>query len=481
MGIVYACVVPHPPLIVPAVGRGEEAAILPTTQAYQQVAREVVAAKPDLMVVTSPHAPYFRDAFHVTTDATLHGSMAQFMASNCRMTAQCDVAFAKAVADGLDKADIPVATSDFFPDDMDHGTFVPMHFIREAYREADPAMPAGDLPCPIVRIGLSMLPPELHRELGHIIAHVAEEQGKRVAFVASGDLSHKLKDDGPYGFEPAGPVFDEEICKLFEAGDLEGLFHMDPVMCEAAAECGLRSFQIMAAAVEGLDYETELLAHQGTFGVGYGVVAVRIAGEKPNGVADQAALAADEAASEAESEDVDPCIALARLSVETFVRTGAPAKLPADVDAQLLNTQAGAFVSLHEGGELRGCIGTISATCDNLAQEIIQNGISACSQDPRFDPVRPEELDYLEYSVDVLAPAEPIDSIDELDPKRYGVIVTKGWRRGLLLPNLDGVNTVEQQVAIAMAKAGIPPTTRSYKLERFEVVRHTRGGEPRKL
>jgi AmmeMemoRadiSam system protein A len=178
--------------------------------------------------------------------------------------------------------------------------------------------------------------------------------------------------------------------------------------------------------------------------------------------------------------EVDPYIALARLSVETFVRTGKPAALPADTPSELLSRRAGVFVSLHERGDLRGCIGTIAATRGSIAQEIIQNGISACSRDPRFDPVRPDELDYLEYSVDVLGDAEPIDSPSELNPERYGVIVTKGWKRGLLLPNLDGVDTVELQLAIAKQKAGIDPRDGRVQLERFEVVRHTAGGAARR-
>ena len=178
-------------------------------------------------------------------------------------------------------------------------------------------------------------------------------------------------------------------------------------------------------------------------------------------------------------ESIDPHIALARLSVETFVKTGRPAALPDDVDPALLSRRAGVFVSLHEHGDLRGCIGTISATTRSIAEKIIQNGISACSRDPRFPAVRPEELDYLDYSVDVLGDAEPIDSPDQLDPKRYGVIVTKGWKRGLLLPNLDGVDTVGYQLMIAKQKAGIDPADDDVELERFEVVRHTRGGEPR--
>ena len=498
MGIVFACAVPHPPLIVPAVGRGQEREIQATVDAYRAVAAEVVAMQPDVIVVTSPHAPYFRDAFHVTTDEELPGSMRQFRAPGCRIDARCDVAFAKAVAAGLREADIPAVTSEYYPDDMDHGTFVPLYFVKEAAREAVAAGEVeplcGDLPCPIVRIGLSLLPKERHRELGRVIARVAEEQGKRTVFIASGDLSHKLKADGPYGFVPEGPDFDEEICKLFAAGDLEGLFRMDDAMCDAAAECGLRSFMIMAGALEGLDVRAELLSHEGTFGVGYGVAAFRIAGEEPpvkaakaakatkedEPVKETAANAAAPVAAAPATDDMDPCIRLARLSVETIVRTGKPAKLPDDVPEELLSMRAGAFVSLHEYGNLRGCIGTISATCANVAQEILQNGISACLRDPRFDPVSPDELDFLEYSVDVLGEAEPIDSPEQLDPVRYGVIVTKGWRRGLLLPNLEGVGTVADQLSIAKRKAGISPRDDDVQLERFEVVRHTRGGEPRR-
>ena len=134
------------------------------------------------------------------------------------------------------------------------------------------------------------------------------------------------------------------------------------------------------------------------------------------------------------------------------------------------------FVSLHEDGELRGCIGTISPVTGSVADEIVRNGVAAASEDPRFPPVRPDELDALAYSVDVLFPPEPVDSPAELDPVRYGVIVAKGYRRGLLLPNLEGVDTVEQQLSIAKRKAGIDPADDDVRLERFEVVRHDRGG-----
>ena len=140
--------------------------------------------------------------------------------------------------------------------------------------------------------------------------------------------------------------------------------------------------------------------------------------------------------------------------------------------------RAGVFVSIKKLGELRGCIGTISPVRDDLAGEIVYNAVNACSGDPRFDPVTPDELDDLTVSVDILAEPEPVGSRAELDVKRYGVIVSRGWRRGLLLPNLEGVDSVDYQLRIALSKAGISPSE-NYDIERFEVVRHETGGSMR--
>lgn len=169
---------------------------------------------------------------------------------------------------------------------------------------------------------------------------------------------------------------------------------------------------------------------------------------------------------------IDPYVALARYSFENYTRQRVCVRVPEEVDlpAELLQCRAGAFVSLHEYGELRGCIGTIAATQDNLAQEIIANAIAACSRDPRFPPVEPSELADIVCSVDVLGPAEDC-AFTDLDPQRYGIIVTNGWRRGLLLPALEGVDTPEMQVAISRQKAGIAPDE-PVQLQRFEVVRH---------
>lgn len=172
-------------------------------------------------------------------------------------------------------------------------------------------------------------------------------------------------------------------------------------------------------------------------------------------------------------EQEDAYVQLARKTIEEHVRSGRIIKTPEDLPEEMYNNRAGVFVSIKkkEDRSLRGCIGTIRAVQDSIAEEIIHNAVSASSQDPRFFPVQPEELDKLVISVDVLGDMESIDSPDELDVKRYGVVVTKGYRRGLLLPNLEGVDTAADQIAIAKQKAGIAEAEEA-ELERFEVVRH---------
>lgn len=171
------------------------------------------------------------------------------------------------------------------------------------------------------------------------------------------------------------------------------------------------------------------------------------------------------------TQSSDAYVALARKTIETYITKGTQIDIPEGLPEEMTNSRAGAFVSIHENGELRGCIGTILPTTKCIAAEIIQNAISSSTRDPRFKPITKEELPYLDISVDILDKPVPISSPEELDVKKYGVIVTNTNRRGLLLPNLDGVDTVEDQIAIAKHKAGIMEWE-SVNLQRFEVIRH---------
>lgn len=164
-------------------------------------------------------------------------------------------------------------------------------------------------------------------------------------------------------------------------------------------------------------------------------------------------------------------VQLARKSIVYFLENNRIMTLPEDIPADLTENRAGVFVSLKKGGRLRGCIGTFLPTQENIAMEITENAVSAATRDPRFPSVSLNEVDLLTVSVDILSQPEEIDDIEQLDPKKYGVIVSSGYKKGLLLPNLEGVDTVEYQVDIARQKAGIS-SDENYQIQRFEVKRY---------
>lgn len=461
MSMLGAIITPHPPVLLPEVGGGREREIAATDRAMRTAAETVAAWQPDVIIVSSPHTILYRDYFHIAPGDGAVGDMGRFGAPEVRIQASYDTLLREEIIRRAEAEGLHAGTLGQRDPELDHGVLIPLYYLRKA-----------GVRCPIVRMGLSGFSPLDHYRLGKCVQDAVNALGRRAVFLASGDLSHKLKADGPYGYAPEGPQFDDAVTRTMASGDFLEFLTIDPALCERAAECGLRSFQMMAGALDGLAVEPQLLSHEGTFGVGYAIALFPVTGRDDSRCYEKDYLLAkhDRLATRKASED--PWVKLARRSLETYVKTGQRlTSLPEDLPAEMTTQQAGAFVSLHKNGQLRGCIGTIAPTCDNLAWEIVQNAISACSRDPRFSPVRPNELDELEYSVDVLGAPEPVDSPAALDPKTYGVIVSCGGRRGLLLPDLDGVDSVEAQLSIALQKGGIRENE-PYKIERFKVVRH---------
>ena len=460
MSVIAAFMVPHPPMIVPEIGRGSEEQVRETALAYEKVAEEVARLEPDTIVISSPHSVMYADYFHISPGGGASGSFARFRAPRVRFSEKYDTELVERLRALADAEGFPAGTLGERDSELDHGTMVPLYFLRQKYDKGN-----------IVRIGLSGLPLAEHYRLGQLISRAAEKTGRRVVFIASGDLSHKLQDYGPYGFAAEGPEYDRRIMDAMGRAAFDELFDFEESFCDKAAECGHRSFVIMAGALDGLSVKAAALSHQDVTGVGYGVCSFYPEGEDENRRFLNKYLEKAERECREKADRSDAYVRLARAAVESWVAKRERLAVPDGLPKELLDRRAGAFVSLHEHGRLRGCIGTISAVRSCVAEEIIANAVSACSSDPRFDPVEAHELPFLEISVDILGEPERISSPDLLDVKRYGVIVSRGRKRGLLLPDLDGVDTVTEQISIALRKAGIGDDE-PYELERFEVVRH---------
>ena len=464
MTILASFAVPHPPIILPEIGRGEEKKIQNTIDACDTVMKAAADLDPDTLVITSPHAELYLDYFHIAPGSHARGDFGQFRAPQTAIDVNYDTTLASLIADEAQKTGIPAGFEGERDPELDHATMSPLYFFRK-YKPLDQVK--------VVRIGLSGFPADVHYKLGQCIQKAADQLGRRVVFIASGDLSHKLLPKGPYGAVPEGPVFDKACTGCLDKGDFLRLLTLDRSLCTRAAECGLRSFWIMAGVWDGMTLQSRLLSYEGPFGVGYGVASFYPKGPDPSRKFLLRLLQYQQEQKEQRIAHEDPYVKLARLSVETFVKTGEPAPLPNNLLPEMRTTRAGAFVSLHLHGQLRGCIGTISPVRSCVAEEILQNGISAATRDPRFPPVQPAELPDLEYNVDVLRAAEPIADASQLDPKKYGVIVKSALdeRKGLLLPDLDGVDTVDEQIRIARQKGNIG-VKEPIRLYRFQVVRH---------
>ncbi len=461
MSVMAAFMVPHPPMIVPQIGRGSEAQIEETTRAYEQVADEIAALKPETIIITSPHSVMYSDYIHISPGRKAKGSFAHFRAGQVKFSEEYDEELVNKICLFASQQSFPAGTAGERDAQLDHGTMVPLWFIRRKYDGFK-----------IVRIGLSGLPFTEHYRFGMMLKEASDSLGRKVVIVASGDLSHKLQTYGPYGYVPEGPEYDERIMDVCGRAAFGELLDFDETFCDKASECGHRSFVIMAGAFDGMAVRAMRLSHQDVTGVGYGICTFYPEGEDPERHFLEKHLKAEEERLALESEKSDPYVRLARQSLESYIRYGKTISVPEGLPGEMLKTRAGAFVSIHKHGKLRGCIGTIAPTTENVAEEIIRNAVSASTRDPRFSPITEDELKWLEINVDVLGEAEAIDSVSQLDVKRYGVIVSCGYKRGLLLPDLDGVDTPEQQVSIAMQKGGIREGE-PYSLERFEVVRHT--------
>lgn len=461
----YLC--PHPPIILPGIGRGEELKAKKTIEGFKKLSEDIRKKAPSTIIAITPHGPLFSDAISISIEKRLKGDFGSFGFDKIKFQFKNNREMVDAIIQESNREGIIVAEIDKYlvenydiSDKLDHGVLVPLYFVDKSYKDFK-----------LIHITYGMLSPiELYR-FGMVIQKVIEKSREDVVVIASGDLSHRLSDEGPYPYSPYGKEFDEKIVQILREGDMESIVEFDLSLAERAGECGLRSLMIMAGTMDGLTIEPRVYSYEGPYGVGYATAQFDVLGKNPRrNILNKLKLRANKKIDDIRSNE-DAYARLARRSVEYYIQNRIHMKVPKDVPKEMLEERKAVFVTLYKDGMLRGCIGTTEPRQANIAAEIITNAVSAATEDPRFSKVGEDELDSIIYSVDVLSKPEPISSIDELDVYNYGVIVKKGYRQGLLLPNIQGVDTVEEQVSIALKKAGINEDE-EYSMERFKVIRH---------
>jgi AmmeMemoRadiSam system protein A len=466
MSIVYACIAPHPPIIVHEVGRGREQETRRTLDALDTVAKEIAAIMPETVIIVSPHGPVQPASIGILTAPRAQGDMGRWDAPNVVFDFENDLAAVEAIrkaahAEGLSLAPLE-SWDDGAIDGLDWGCTVPLYYLRSGFGGAR-----------LVAVTPCFQGPQYHYKMGEVIGRALDQLERRAAFVCSADLSHCLMPGAPGGYNPAGHEFDAAYQDAVATWDVDWVLGAEREFRIRAAEDAISQTAMLMGALSGRRLRPRILSYEGPFGVGYMVAAIDIAGTAPD--ADDTRSAAS-SVDRALHEPQHPFVKLAKETVERYVRSGRfarPQELASRFEPALEgHPPSGVFVSIKKWGDLRGCIGTIEPTQTNVGMEIMYNAIAACSRDPRFLPVMEAELAHLTYSVDVLTEPELIEGPHKLDPQRYGVIVESGGRRGLLLPDLEGVDSVEEQVRIARSKAGIGDEE-PVRLYRFEVQRYT--------
>lgn len=438
--LVFSGIAPHPPIMVPEVGRESIPEVQASIDAMAEFTRRLIASEAETVILISPHAPLELDSFVAYEGREVYGDFANFRAPDTRFEAEVDNELLTAICRVAH--DEKYEVNKLVDVRLDHGTAVPLYFLlRNGWRGR------------VVALGYSFLSNEDHLRFGKCIRQAVEEVGRTVAFVASGDLSHRLKPEAPAGYNPSAYVFDAAVVEALRSNDPERIVEIDPNLRKLAGECGYRSMLVAIGATRQLECACEVISYEAPFGVGYLV----------------AQLSA-KASKQIQEETGDDLPSLARQAVENFIRN----KIEVRADEKLsgfLRSRAPCFVCLKTlDGELRGCIGTIEPAKNTLAEEIIANAINAATRDPRFSEITADELGHLCYSVDVLLPPEP-SQLADLDPAEYGVIVEdEEGRRGLLLPDIAGIESAQQQVEIASRKAGIAHGA-AVRLSRFRVQR----------
>lgn len=256
MPLVFAAIAPHPPLLIPAIGKEATEKVAKTKEALEKLEQDLYVSRPETIVIISPHGSFFSDAFTLNVSPEYETDLREFGDLSTRLKFKSDLHLAARVYDAAKKTGLPVAT--ISDKHIDHGSAIPLFYL------------AAHLPkVNILPLGFSELDFKTHLDFGYLLKEQTMLMNRRVAIIASGDLSHALSSDAPAGFNSAGPEFDQKIQELLSSGNATGLLRMDKNFVSSAAECGLRSFLILLGALRGVKYTYKSYSYEGPFGVGY--------------------------------------------------------------------------------------------------------------------------------------------------------------------------------------------------------------------
>lgn len=427
-----AGLLPHPPIVIPAVGRERVRECHATLDACRLLARQLIERAPERLVLISPHAPRRAQGCARYAGRAVSGDLAAFRAPEAAVSLPTDPELDRAWDHAAQQQGLRSGLIEGRA--LDHGAVVPLWFLCEAgWRGPTTVLSLGS------GHGFDPL------AWGRLLLRALQAAGGNAALIASGDLSHRVLPEAPAGFHPRAIEFDRELTARVREGRLGDLATIEPELRELAAEDAIEPLLLVGGALGGGDCAATLHSYEHPFGVGYAVAWF----EPPP---DRSALAA--------------LPAIAREALAARLEGRAP-RFPAARGE--IASRGAVFVTWRTTeGDLRGCIGSLEPCCANLIEETARRACDAGLRDDRFEPVTREELPRLRVEISLLGRLEACD-FAALDPRRYGLLVSDAvGRRGVLLPDLPGIDTAAEQQQIACEKAGIAPGV-AITLQRFTV------------
>lgn len=425
--LLSAYIVPHPPIVLPEIGQSLHKQIQATYESYEKIARQIASLSPDTIVIISSHAPAYVDTIAISSGVGASGNLARYHHPELTYDVTYDQAMIKEICALAKRNHIPAGTKKGMDASLDHGTMIPLAFLQQYIN------------VPIVRIAISACSPKQHERLGQCITAASEELERKIVVIASGDLSHRLSKESPYGYHVQGPRFDQELLEAFAHHDMDWVLHVDESLAIDSGQCGLPTFQILCGVLRDQELCYTCYSYEHPFGIGYACC-----GFTPR-------------------QESYP-VALARKAIAYYLEHERYLVIQ-DIPEELSKRSA-IFVSLYLHEQLRGCIGSIQPSMPTTASEIIHNAVAAACNDPRFPSLTKKELDQCRIKVIQLSQLEPVFFLEDLDPRRYGLLVSASGKHGILLPNLKGIDTAQQQLATALHKANIQ-ADEYFTMERF--------------
>lgn len=463
MAILASFLLPHPnSLLDRKLMIEEDNKLVNTTRVYRDIAKRIAILEPDTIVFLTPHGQSYLDYFQIAGGTSAKCSYGKSRGYKGTFDLVYDVEMIKKISEIAKREKIPTGTSGSKEEEIDHGTLIPLYFIRQYYKDFS-----------AIRVSFSGLPYPVHYLMGKAIQEASEVLKRNVVVIASGDMSHVLTKNGYYGYHEDGAKYDKQVMKLLQDADFGALFNISPEVVKNAEQCSYRVLLMMAGTLDKQDVTSMVLSYEKSRGVGYMCAKFESLGYNEERNFGEEFMEASAKETIIKSVRSDRYASLAREAIEIYVKEHRVMEFDAKKYPRLARSKMGCFVTIKETGIIRGCLGSVHPLKKNLGIEIIFTAISAATKDKRFPALREQDLNHIEVTVDFISPPIPVLSVLDLDPTKYGVMVEGEEGVAALLPNIPGVKTAEEQLHICKKKAKIDYDDSDFQLYRFAVEHHS--------